>query len=149
MKTAAYRYRHSPHLLALASVLAMLSDCRGDDERRRQTLAAERATELLRITDPAHGAEQLRSRILQNLKVSGPFVAVRIYHSDVQVIPSSTPWTVRCDEISGIAIAFTPNVTDTAGGLAMLLSESRPYQEQRLDIALSTAKVLDAILAGR
>ena len=79
----------------------------------------------------------------------GLHIAVRIYGSEVQVIPASTPWAVRCDDIGGISIAFTPNVTDTTGGLVVQLSEARPHQTQCLDIALSTAKVLDAVLAGR
>ena len=129
-------------------LVTLLCGCNEDDERRR-TVAADRAAEWSRITDPAHGADHLRSRILQNLKVGGPYIAIRTQGSDVQVIPASTPWTVRCDDIAGLSIAFTSNVTDASGGLVVQFSEARLNAEQCLEIALPIAKVLDAILAGR
>ena len=134
-------------LFLLLAPVTLLCGCNQDDERRR-TIAADRAAELFRITDPVHGADQLRSRILQNLKVGGPYIAIRINDSDVQVIPAATPWTVRCDYIAGISIAFTSNVTDPSGGLVMQISEARPNSQQCLEIALPIAKVLDALLAG-
>src|SRR5947207_3171943 len=82
-------------LFLLLALVTLLCGCNQDDERRR-TVVADRAAEWLRITDPAHGADHLRSRILRNLKVGGPYIAVRINDSDVQVIPAATPWTVRC-----------------------------------------------------
>ena len=135
-------------LFLLLALVALLCGCNQDDERRR-TIAADRAEEWLRITDPAHGADQLRSRILQNLKVGGPYIAIRINDSDVQVIPAATPWTVRCDHIAGISLAFTSNVTDPSGGLILQISEARPNSQQCLEVALPIAKVLDALLAGR
>ena len=135
-------------LFLLLALVTLLCGCNQDDERRR-TIAADRAEEWLRITDPVHGANHLRSRILQNLKVGGPYIAIRINDFDVQVIPAATPWTVRCDDIAGISIAFTSNVTDLSGGLVMQISEARPNSQQCLEIALPIAKVLDALLAGR
>jgi hypothetical protein len=67
---------------------------------------------------------------------------------DVRAIPASTPWTVRCDPIMGLSIAFTTSLTELEGGFEIRLSEARLGKEQCLDLAMSTAKVLDAILAG-
>jgi len=134
--------------VALLITVALLGGCEDDAERRR-AMAADEDVELLRITNPAHGTDELRKRILQNLKLSDPYIAVWIDNMDARVIPISTPWTVRCDEINGLAIAFTINLTDLSGGLGLRLSEARPTKEQCLDLAISTAKILDAILVGR
>ena len=135
-------------LLALFITLALLGGCEDEAERRRVRVAEEH-TELLRLNDPAHAYNELRKRILQNLKLSTPHIAIWVNNMDARVIPASTPWTVRCDEISGLSIAFTTSLTDWAGGLEMRLTEARPNKEQCLDLAVATAKVLDAILAGR
>jgi hypothetical protein len=134
--------------VVLLITMTMLCGCENDAERRR-AIAADEDAELLRITDPAHGADELRKRILQNLKVSGPYMAIWVDDMEARAIPVSTPWTVRCDGFAGLSIAFTTNLTDRSGGLGIQLSEARPTKEQCLDIAISTAKVLDAILAGR
>ena len=135
-------------LLALLLTIALLGGCE-DDAKRRRAIAADEDSELLRLTDPAHGFDELRKRLLQNIKLSDPYIAIWVDNMDVRVIPASTLWTVRCDQISGLSIAFTTNLTDLSGGLEMRLSEARPNKEQCLNIAMSTAKVLDAILAGR
>ena len=135
-------------LLALFLTLALLGGCEDDAERQRH-IAAEQEAELSRLSDPAHGADELRKRLLQNLKLSDPYIAIWVDTWDARVIPASTPWTVRCDEISGLSIAFTTNLTDLTGGLGIRLSEARPNKEQCLDIAMSTAKILDAVLGGR
>jgi len=134
-------------LFLLLALGILLCGCNQDDDRQR-TIAADRAAELSRITDPVHGADQIRRRIVQNLKVDGPYIAIRINDGDVQVISAATPWTVRCDYIAGISIAFTSNITDQSGGLVMQISEVRPDSQQCLEIALPIAKVLDAVLAG-
>jgi hypothetical protein len=128
--------------------MAVLGGCDNDAEQRR-VIAADQDAELFRITDPAHGAEELRMRILQNLKLGGSHVAVWVDNTQAQAIPVSTPWTVRCDHYGGLSIAFTTNLTELTGGLEMRLSEARPSKAQCLEIAMTTAKVLDAILAGR
>jgi hypothetical protein len=135
-------------VLILLITMTWLCGCENDSERRR-AIAADEDAELFRITDPAHGADELRKRILQNLKLSGPYMAIWIEEMEARAIPVSTPWTVRCDGFAGLSIAFTTNLTDRSGGLGIQLSEARPTKEQCLDIAISTAKVLDAILAGR
>ena len=132
----------------LLIMLALLGGCENETERRR-AIAADQDAELFRITDPAHGADELRKRILKNLKLSGPYIAIWVEEMEARAIPASTPWTVRCDGYAGISIALTTNLTDLSGGLVMRLSEARPTKEQCLDLAISTAKVLDAILAGR
>ena len=136
-------------VVALFMTLALLSGCEDETARQRQAFAADHEAELLRLTDPAHGADELRKRILQNLKLSAPYIAIWVETMDARAIPVATPWTVRCDGISGLSIAFTTNLTDLAGGLGIQLSEARPTKEQCLDLAISTAKVLDVILAGR
>ena len=135
-------------LLALLLTIALLGGCE-DDAKRRRAIEADEDSELLRLTDPAHGFDELRNRLLQNVKVSAPYIAIWVDNMDVRVIPASTPWTVRCDGFSGLSIAFTTNLTDLSGGLEMRLSEARPNKEQCLNIAMSTAKVLDALLNGR
>src|SRR5882757_4438672 len=112
-------------VVALVITMALLLGCQDDAERRRAVAADENA-ELLRITDPAHGTDELRKRILQNLKLSDPYVAILADNMDARVIPASTPWTVRCEEISGLSIAFTTNLTDLAGGLEIRLSDAQP-----------------------
>jgi hypothetical protein len=134
--------------LAVLMTMALLGGCENDAERRR-AMAADENAELLRITDPAHGADELRKRILQNLKLSSPYLAIWVDDMEARAIPVSTPWTVRCDGYAGVSIAFTTNLTDLSGGLVMRLSETRPTKAQCLDIAISTAKVLDAIVVGR
>jgi hypothetical protein len=128
--------------------MAVLCGCKDDAERRR-AMAADEDAELSRITDPAHGADELRKRILQNLKLSGPYMAIWVDDIEARAIPVSTPWTVRCDGFAGLFIAFTTNLTDLSGGLEIRLSEARLTKEQCLNISISTAKVLDAILVGR
>jgi hypothetical protein len=135
-------------MVTLLIAMALLLGCQDDTERRR-AIAADENAELLRITDPAHGTDELRKRLLQNLKLSDRYIAILADNTDARVIPASTPWTVRCDEVSGLSIAFTTNLTDLAGGLEIRLSEARPKKEECLDIAISTAKALDAILASR
>lgn len=135
-------------VVAVLITMALLGGCEDDAERQR-AMAADQEAELFRITDPAHGADELRKRILQNLKVSGPYMAIWLDEMEVRAIPASTPWTVRCDEFAGLSIAFTTNLTDLSGGLGIRLSEARPTKAQCFDIAMSTAKVLDAILVGR
>ena len=135
-------------VVTLLITMAVLCGCQDDAERRR-AMAADQDAELFRITDPAHGADELRKRILQNLKLGGLYIAVWVDDTDARAIPATTPWTVRCDGFAGLSIAFTTNLTDLSGGLVMRLSEARRTKAQCLDIAMSTAKVLDAILAGR
>ena len=135
-------------IVAVLITMALLGGCEDDSERRR-AMVADQDAELLRITDPAHGADELRKRILQNLKLSSPYIAIWVEEMEARAIPASTPWTVRCDGFTGLSIAFTTNLTDLSGGLVMRLSETRPTKEQCLDIAMSTAKVLDAIVVGR
>jgi hypothetical protein len=135
------------HLLAPIAVAGLL--WRGDNvEQRRGPVVTDQDAELLRINDPVNGADRLRRLILQKLKVENPYVAVTIFDSEVQVIPASTPWTVRCGDSAGIAIAFTTNGTEPSGGLIVQLSDARPNKEQCLDIALSTAKLVETVLAG-
>jgi len=134
--------------VALLISLAVLTGCDNDAERRR-IVAADQDAELFRITDPAHGADELRMRILQNLKLSSGYMAVWVDDMQAQAIPASTPWTVRCDRASGLSIAFTTSMTELTGGLEIRLSEARPSKAQCLDMAMSTATVLNAILAGR
>ncbi len=134
-------------IVAVLITMALLGGCNSDAERRR-AVAADQEAELFRITDPAHGADELRKRILQNLKLSGPHIAIWLDEMEARAIPASTPWTVRCDRVFGLSIAFTTNLTDLSGGLGIRLSEAELTKEQCLDIAISTAKVLDAILAG-
>src|SRR3954454_9870991 len=62
-------------VVAVLIMMALLGGCNNDAERRR-AVAADQEAELLRITDPAHGADELRQRILQNLKLSGPHIVV-------------------------------------------------------------------------
>src|SRR5881394_2443371 len=123
---------------ALLITMAMLCGCDNDAERRR-AFAADQDAELFRITDPAHGADELRKRILQTLKVSGPYLAIWLDEMEARAIPASTPWTVRCDGFAGLSIAFTTNLTDLSGGLGIRLSEARPTKEQCLDISISAA----------
>ena len=115
----------------------------------RRAVATEQAAELLRITDSAKAADELRVRILQNLKLGGAYIAVIVHDTDVQVIPASTPWTVHCDPYAGISVEFISKGTDRPGGLVIQVSAARPNKEQCLEIALSTAKAVAAILAGR
>jgi hypothetical protein len=136
------------HLLAPIVVAGLL--WRGDNvEERRGPVVTDQDAELLRTNDPVNGGDRLRRLILQKLKVESPYVAVTIFDSEVQVIPASTPWTVHCGDSAGIAIAFTTNVTEPSGGLIVQLSDARPNKEQCLDIALSTAKLVEIVLAGR
>src|SRR3954467_9943568 len=100
----------------ITMAMALLGGCNNDAERRR-AVAADQEAELLRITDPAHGADELRQRILQNLKLSGPHIVVWLDEMEARAIPASTPWTVRCDRIFGLSIAFTTNLTEPSGGL--------------------------------
>ena len=140
----------APLLVALivAITVAVLRG-READEARRRAFATDQAAELLRITDSAKAVDELRGRILQNLKLGGPYIAVIVHDTDVQVIPASTPWTVHCDPYAGISVEFISKVTDRPGGLVIQVSEARPTKEQCLEIALSTAKAVAAILAGR
>ena len=135
-------------VVALLIAMALLGGCDNDAERRR-IIAADQDAELFRITDPAHGAEELRMRILRNLKLGGSYMAIWVFDTDARAVPIATPWTVRCDRYSGLSIAFTTNLTELSGGLEIRLSEAHPTKEQCLDMAISTAKVLHAILAGR
>src|SRR4051812_13170471 len=117
----------TPHMrvVALLISIALLGGCDDDAERRRHTVA-EQDAELSRLSDPVHGADELRRQLLQNLRLSDPYIAIWVNGWDVRVIPASTPWTVRCDQISGLSIAFTTTLTEYAGGLEMRLSETRP-----------------------
>jgi hypothetical protein len=136
------------HLLAPMAVAGLL--WRGDKvEERRGPVVADQDAELLRINDPVNGTDRLRHRILQNLKVESSYVAITIFDSEVHVIPASTPWTVRCNDISGISIAFLLNGSDPSGGLVLQLSDARPNKEQCLEIALSTANLLATLIPGR
>ncbi len=76
-------------------------------------------------------------------------MAIWAFDTQAQAIPVSTPWTVRCDRYGGLAIAFTTNLTELSGGLEIRLSEAQPSKAQCLDMAISTAMVLRAILGGR
>jgi hypothetical protein len=135
------------HLIAPFAVASVL--WRGEKvEERRATILADRDAEFARIFDSAHGSDRMRSLILHSLKVAPPYVAVTTA-SEVHVIPASTPWTIRCDDISGISIAFIANAADLSGGPVLQLSGARPNKEQCLDIGLSLAKLLETILAGR
>jgi hypothetical protein len=136
-------------LAVIVAVAISVLRTRDQEDDRRRVVATDQTAELLRITDPAQAAGELRSLILQNLKLSGPYIALTMHDTDVQVIPASTPWTVRCDGFAGISIAFTANVTDTSGGLVMQLSEARPNKTQCIEIGLASAKALGAILAGQ
>src|SRR4051794_28172869 len=122
-------------VVALLITLALLGGCDDDAERRRAIAAADDA-ELFRLTDPAHGADELRNRILRNLKLSSPYIAVWI-DGDARVIPTSTPWTVRCDRYNGLSIAFTTSMTNLGGGFGIKLSDAPPNKAQCLDIAMS------------
>src|SRR3954451_8075559 len=102
-------------VVALLITMVLLGGCEDDAERRRAIAAADDA-ELSRLTDPAHGADELSNRIMQNLKLSGSFIAIWVDGMDARVLPASTPWTVRCDKYNGLSIAFTTNLTDLAGG---------------------------------
>ena len=136
--------------MALLTTATLLGRCDDDRAARQRAVEAiEHDVELFRLTDPAHGADELRRRILQNLKLSDPYIAIWVDGMDARAIPASTPWVIRCDTINGLAIAFTSNQPDEAGGLGIRLSEVRLNKAQCLDVAMATAKVLDAILAGR
>ena len=136
-------------VLALLIVAALLGGCEDDAAKRRQAFAADQEAELLRLTDPAHASDELRKRLLQNLRLSGPYTAVWVHNGYARVIPVATPWTIRCDDISGLSIAFKADLTDLWDGLEMQLSEARFNKEQCLSIAIATAKVLGGILSGR
>src|SRR4051794_39422824 len=109
-------------VVAFLMTMALLGGCESDAERRRAMVADEDA-ELARITDPAHGADELRKRILQNLRLSRPYIALWIDDMEARAIPASTPWTVRCDGFAGLSIAFTATLTDLSGGLGIRLLE--------------------------
>src|SRR3954447_11264 len=100
-------------VVAILITMALLGGCQDDADRRR-AIAADEDAELFRLTDPAHGVDELRNRILQNLKLSGSSIAIWV-DGDARVIPASTPWTVRCDRYNGLSIAFTTNLTDLTG----------------------------------
>ena len=130
-------------MLALLITMALLGGCDDDAERRRH-IVAEQDAELLRLSDPAHGSDEIRKRVLENLKLSNPYVAIWVHSMYARVIPVATPWTVRCDDMSGLSIAFKTDLTELWDGLEMRLSEARPSKDVRSDIVMSTAKVLDA-----
>jgi hypothetical protein len=135
------------HVVAQMAVVGFLYR-RETAEETRRTVLVNRDGELQRIADPATASNELRRRLLQTLKVAGPYVAITVDGDEVHAIPVATPWVVRCDPFGGIAVAFSPAGTDPSNKLEMRLSNVRPNKEQCLDIALSTARLLQTILDG-
>ncbi len=108
-------------------------------------------TERQILADPTRGPAEVRRRLQTKIKVQSGFAAVQPYLStdDVQVIPTSTPWTIRCNDGYGLVIAFMPDVTAETGGLLVQIAPVRASADECVAMSLMAATALRELLAER
>lgn len=127
--------------MAMLAALA-LSAC---NESAGKAEAPDQAL-LQAMLNPSTGATQIRKSVEQVLTVRDGYVAIRNY--DVEVVRIGTPWSVHCDHASGVSVEFASPVqrdqihVDVIEGIA-------PSYQDCVKLSLETAKVIEAMLAGR